>query len=69
MMAVGITGTISLSLLLFLLTGIPSGGKSCSCNVGKARFKDCAMKVAKWRPHDHTDMGLYDDCLPEVEPK
>ncbi len=66
-----IISTTLTSLLLFLLTWIPSGESqpTCSCNVGKAKFKDCDMKVAHWRPHDHSDMGLYDDCLPEVEPK
>ena len=70
-MAISITGMTSLSLLLFLLTHISSGESqpTCSCNVGKAMFKDCDMKNAEWRPHDHSDLGLYDDCLPEVEEK
>ena len=41
----------------------------CALPAVSVQFKACKRKPAEWRPHDHPDIGLTGDCLPDVPVK
>ena len=45
--------------------------QDCHCGLPGTvvKFKDCKKKPAAWRRHDHPDINLTGDCLPDVPEK
>ena len=45
--------------------------QDCRCGLPGTivKFKTCTKKPAAWRSHDHPDINLTGDCLPEVPVK
>lgn len=64
---------LALSLLYLVhLTAsqLPHTHGACTCRFGES-FGDCQIKDHEmaWREHYNLEVGLYDDCLPQVEEK
>ena len=57
-------------LYLVCLTASQLPYAPCTCRFGES-FGDCQIKDHEtvWREHYNLEVGLYQDCLPQVEEK
>ena len=67
---------ITNSQLLIMLIGafsslqlVAANTQTCNCFESNVKFDSCNNGQSKWRRHDHPDIGLHGDCLPDVPAK
>lgn len=61
--------TQTLVLLMTASSTLKTNAQTCNCFEQNVNFNTCNRGQADWRRHNHPDIGLYENCLPEVPVK
>ena len=70
-MPLSITQVVASAVYLLTLCAALVWTQDCPCGLPgtQVKFKGCKKRPAEWREHDHPNIGLTGDCLPDVPVK